>query len=91
MVRIATLLAIVACLTIVGCQPPAGTAGPTKEEYDALKTQVETLVTDLTTMQASMDSFIEQYNMHIAKYHKGGTSVPTTPGTGGGVKPPTQK
>lgn len=79
MVRIATLLAIVACLTIVGCQPPAGTAGPTKEEYDALKMQVETLVNDLTTMQASMDSFIEQYNAHIDKYHKGGTTVTKTP------------
>jgi hypothetical protein len=75
MIRIATLLAIVACLTIIGCQPPEGAAGVTKEQFDALKTQVETLQTDVANMQAAMDSFVEQYNMHIEKYHKGGTAV----------------
>jgi len=91
MIRIATLLVIVACLTVIGCQPPEGMAGPTKEEFDALKMQVETLQTDVADMQAAMDSFIEQYNMHMDKYHKGGATVtkPTTPS--GGVKPPTQK
>ncbi|KPL15717.1 hypothetical protein AMJ74_00900 [candidate division WOR_3 bacterium SM1_77] len=76
MLRIATLLTIVACLTIIGCQPPEGMAGVTKEEFDALKTQVETLQTDAANMQAAMDSFIEQYNMHIEKHHKGGKTVP---------------
>jgi hypothetical protein len=78
MLRIATLLTIVACLTIIGCQPPEGMAGVTKEEFDALKMQVETLQTDVANMQDAMDSFIEQYNMHIEKHHKGGTIVPKT-------------
>ena len=91
MIRIATLLVIVACLTVIGCQPPEGMAGPTKEEFDALKMQVEELQTNVADMQAAMDSFIEQYNMHIEKHHKGGATVtkPTTPS--GSVKPPTQK
>jgi hypothetical protein len=92
MLRIATLLTIVACLTIIGCQPPEGMAGVTKEEYDALKTKVEMLEADVATMQEAMDGFIEQYNMHIEKHHKGGTTVPKPPEPkSGGVKPPTQK
>ena len=77
MIRIATLIAIVACLTIIGCQPPEGMAGVSKEDYDALVKKVEMLETDVATMQESMDGFIEQYNMHIEKFHKGGTAVPT--------------
>ncbi len=90
MIKITTLLALVACLTIIGCQPPEGMAGPTQEEFDALKAQVETLQADVEAMNSAMDSFVEQYNKHVEKYHKGGTVVPKTPTTGG-VKPPTQK
>ena len=79
MLRTATLLAVVACLTIIGCQPPEGMAGVTKEEFDALKTEVETLQTTVTDMQTAMDAFIEQYNMHIEKHHKGGMTVPKPP------------
>jgi hypothetical protein len=76
MIRIATLLAIVACLTIIGCQPPEGMAGVSKEDYDALVKRVEMLEADVTAMQEAMDGFIEQYNMHLEKYHTGGTAVP---------------
>lgn len=90
MIKIATLLTVVACLTIIGCQPPEGMAGVTKEEFDALKTQVETLQTKVADMQAAMDSFIEQYNMHIEKHHKGGMTVPAPKPAQPGrtVKPP---
>jgi len=79
MLRIATLLTIVACIMIIGCQPPEGMAGVSKEEYDALMKKVEMLEADMTAMQESMDGFIEQYNMHIEKHHKGGTTVPMAP------------
>ena len=75
MIRIATLLTIVACLTIIGCQPPEGMAGVSKEEYDTLMKKVEMLEADVVSMQEAMDGFIEQYNMHIEKHHKGGTTV----------------
>jgi peptidoglycan hydrolase CwlO-like protein len=92
MLRIATLLTIVACLTIIGCQPPEGMAGVTKEEFDALKTQVETLQTDIANLQASIESLTESYNAHIEKHHKGGTTAPMPPKPkSGGVKAPTQK
>jgi hypothetical protein len=79
MIRIATLLVIVACLTVIGCQPPEGMAGPTKEEFDALKMQVETLQTDVADMQATLDAFSESYNMHLEKYHKAAPVAPKTP------------
>jgi len=90
MLRIAALLSIVACLAVIGCQPPEGMAGVTKEEYDALKTKVEMLEADVATMQEAMDGFIEQYNMHIEKYHKGGKAVPAPKPAEPGrtVKPP---
>ena len=92
MIRIATLLGIVACLTIIGCQPPEGMAGVSKEDFDALMTKVETLEADVASMHESMEALVEQYNAHIEKYHKGGTTapVPSVPKSGG-VKPPTQK
>jgi hypothetical protein len=34
------------------------------------------LEADVMNMQEAMDGFIEQYNMHIEKHHKGGTTVP---------------
>ncbi len=76
MLRIATLLTIIACITIIGCQPPEGMAGVSKEEYDALMKKVEMLEADVANMQEAMDGFVEQYNMHIEKHHKGGTTVP---------------
>ena len=79
MLRIATLLTIVACLMIIGCQPPEGMAGVSKEDYDALMKKVEMLEADVAGMQEAMDGFIEQYNMHIEKHHKGGTTVPMPP------------
>ena len=92
MLRIAALISIVACLAVISCQPPEGMAGVTKEEYDALMKKVEMLEGDMATMQEAMDGFIEQYNMHIEKHHKGGTTVPKPAAPKpGGVKPPTQK
>ncbi|UCG30752.1 MAG: hypothetical protein JSV53_02430 [candidate division WOR-3 bacterium] len=79
MIRIATLLIIVACLTVIGCQPPEGMAGPTKEEFDALKMQVEALQTDVAQLYTAIDSLTMNYNMHIEKFHKGGTPAPTAP------------
>jgi hypothetical protein len=57
-------------------------AGVSKEEYDTLMKKVEMLEADVVSMQEAMDGFIEQYNMHIEKHHKGGTTV---------TKPPTQE
>jgi hypothetical protein len=84
------LLAVVA-LTVIGCQPPEGMTGPTQEQFDALKAQVNGLQTDLATMQAALDSMTTVYNEHIDKFHKsGGTKAPVVPKTPGGrtVKPP---
>ncbi|MBN2620406.1 hypothetical protein JXB22_04875 [candidate division WOR-3 bacterium] len=67
------LLAVVA-LTVIGCQPPEGMTGPTQEQFDALKAQVDGLQTDLATMQAAMDSMTVVYNEHIDKFHKSGGS-----------------
>jgi hypothetical protein len=88
MIKIATLLALVACLTIIGCQPPEGMAGPTKEEFDALKMQVETLQTDVAAMNTAMDSLTVLYNAHITKYHKGSATATPPPAT---TKPPKVK
>lgn len=80
MIRIATLLAIVVCVTVIGCQPPEGLAGPTKEEYDALKTQVETMQTDLDNAQMALEALTDDFNAHMEKYHKVTTkTTPTTP------------
>jgi hypothetical protein len=57
-------------------------AGVSKEEYDTMMKKVEMLEADVVSMQEAMDGFIEQYNMHIEKHHKGGTTV---------TKPPTQE
>jgi prefoldin subunit 5 len=67
-------------------------AGVSKEEYDALKMQVETLQTDVANLHASIESLTESYNAHIEKHHKGGTTAPVPPKPkSGGVKSPTQK
>jgi len=70
MIKIATLLALVACLTVIGCQPPEGMAGPTKEEYDALKMQVETMKTDLDNATMALESLTADFSAHLEKYHK---------------------
>lgn len=79
MVKIATLLAIVACLTIVGCQPPEGMAGVSKEDFDEMGKQVEMLEADVANLQAAIESLTESYNAHIEKFHKGGTPAPMPP------------
>ncbi len=79
MIRIATLLGVVACLMVIGCQPPEGMAGPTQEDFDALKMQVETLQTDVAQLYTAMDSLTTRYNAHIEKFHKGGTPAPAAP------------
>ena len=77
MLRIATLLTIVACLTIIGCQPPEGMAGVSKEDFDALKTQVETLEADAANLHEAIEALTDSYNAHIEKHHKGGKPAPT--------------
>jgi hypothetical protein len=78
------LLAIVA-LTVIGCQPPEGMTGPTQEQFDALKAQVDALQMDLGNMQMAYDSLVTVYNEHIDKFHKSGvtkasaTPAPKTP------------
>lgn len=76
MIKIATLLALVACLTVIGCQPPEGMAGPTKEEFDALKMQVETMKTDLDNATMALETMQADYAAHMEKYHK--VTVKTT-------------
>jgi len=88
MLKIATLLIAVVALMVISCQPPEGMAGVTTEQFNELKTQVETLQTEVENLHAAMDSLTEHYNAHIEKYHKGGKIAPKPPT---GVKPPTQK
>lgn len=76
MIKVTTLLVIAVCLMVIGCQPPEGMAGVSQEDFDALKEKVEMLEADATAMHEAMDGFVEQYNMHIEKHHKGGTTVP---------------
>jgi hypothetical protein len=85
MIRIATLLAIVACLTIIGCQPPEGIAGVSKEDFDSLQMQVETLQADVSNLHAAIETLTDSYNEHIEKFHKGGTPAPAPPKA---TKPP---
>ncbi len=76
MIKIATLLVVAACLTVIGCQPPEGMAGPTKEEYDALKLQVETMKTDLDDAKMALETLTADFTAHLEKYHK--VTVKTT-------------
>jgi hypothetical protein len=76
MIKIATLVALVACLTVIGCQPPEGMAGPTKEEFDALKMQVETMKTDLDNATMALETLQTDFSAHMQKYHK--VTVKTT-------------
>jgi hypothetical protein len=70
------LLAVVA-LSVIGCQPPEGMAGPTQEQFDALKAQVDGMQMDLDAMKVAYDSLTAVYNEHIEKFHKsGGTKAP---------------
>ena len=76
MIKVATLLVIATCLMVIGCQPPEGMAGVSQEDFDAMKEKVEMLETDIAAMHEAMDGFVDEYNKHIEKHHKGGTTVP---------------
>jgi outer membrane murein-binding lipoprotein Lpp len=80
--NIALVLIAVVALMVIGCQPPEGMAGITTEQFNELKTRVETLEENVANLHAALDSLTTHYNMHIEKFHKGGTTAP---------KPPAQK
>ena len=82
--KMALLLIAVVALMVIGCQPPEGlTGGVSQEAFDELKTQVETLQTDLDNVHASLDQLIEDYNALKAKVDKGSKPVPKPPAKGG--------
>lgn len=76
MIRVATLLVIAACLTVIGCQPPEGMAGVSQDDFDALKTQVETLQADVANLMEAVETLTDHYNEHVEKFHKGGVTAP---------------
>ena len=81
------LIAVVA-LMVIGCQPPEGMGGVTTEQFEGLKTEIQTLKTDLANTQAALDSLTTIYNAHVEKFHKGGTTAPKPPTPTREVKPP---
>ncbi|MGQ9664759.1 MAG: hypothetical protein ACUVQ3_02060 [bacterium] len=90
MKKLATLLIIAIALAVIGCQPPQQANVVTTEQLDAVKQELSALKTDLTNLKADFDSLKANYTAHLDKYHK---TMPKPPsgGTGGGLKPPTQK
>ena len=83
--KIAIALAAVVVLMVVSCQPPEGMV-VTTEQFEALKTEVQTLKTDVGNLQTALDSLTVYYNAHIERYHRGGVVAPKPPGRT--VKPP---
>jgi len=77
--KLATLLIAVIALTVIGCQPPEGAGGVTAAAVDSLKTEIQTLQTDLGNVQVALDSLTTLYNAHVEKYHKGGKVAPKPP------------
>ncbi|MGQ9535514.1 MAG: hypothetical protein ACUVTF_09865 [bacterium] len=90
MKKLATLLIIAIALAVIGCQPQQQANVVTTEQLDAVKQELSALKTDLTNLKADFDSLKANYTAHLDKYHK---TMPKPPsgGTGGGLKPPTQK
>ncbi len=86
--KMAILLIAVVALMVIGCQPPEGMGGVSQEAFDELKTQVETMQTDLDNVHASLDQLIEDYNALKAKVDKGSAPVPKPPAPS---KPPKVK
>ena len=82
------LLIAVIALMVIGCQPPEGMGGVTQEQFDELKGHVEMLKTDVENLHMALDSLTTHYNMHVEKYHKGGTTAPTPPAPS---KPPKER
>ena len=91
MKKLATLLVIAIALAIIGCQPPQQQNVVTTEHLDAVKAEISALKTQVTNLQTALDSLTANYNAHLDKYHKSMPKPPTGGGTGGGLKPPTQK
>ncbi len=90
MKKLATLLIIAIALTVIGCQPPQQQNVVTTEQLDAVKQELSTLKSDFATLKADFDSLKANYTAHLDKYHKA-MPKPPSGGTGGGLKPPTQK
>lgn len=90
MKKLATLLIIAIALAVIGCQPPQQANVVTTEQLDAVKQELSALKNDFAALKADFDSLKANYTAHLDKYHK---TMPKPPsgGTGGGLKPPTQK
>ncbi len=89
MKKLATLLIIAVALAVIGCQPPQQNV-VTTEQLNTVNQEISALKTQVTNLQAALDSLTANYNAHLDKYHKGAPKPPSG-GTGGGLKPPTQK
>ncbi len=86
--KIGILLIAGVALMVIGCQPPEGMGGVTTEQFDELKVQVEMLKTDIENLHMAIDSLTAHYNMHVEKFHKGGTTAPKPPAPS---KPPKER
>lgn len=90
MKKLATLLIIAIALAVIGCQPPQQANVVTTEQLDAVKQELSALKNDFAALKADFDSLKANYTAHLDKYHKTMPKLPSG-GTGGGLKPPTQK
>jgi|UniRef100_A0A7V3RH45 uncharacterized protein YoxC len=91
MKKLATLMIIAIALAIIGCQPQQQQNVVTREQLDAVKAEISALKSQVANLQTALDSLTANYNAHLDKYHKSMPKPPTGGGTGGGLKPPTQK
>ncbi len=91
MKKLATLLIIAVAFAIIGCQPPQQANVVTTEQLDAAKAEISALKAQVTSLQTALDSLTANYNAHLDKYHKSMPKPPSGGGTGGGLRPPTQK
>ncbi|MEO0137165.1 MAG: hypothetical protein ABIL39_06955 [candidate division WOR-3 bacterium] len=89
--KLAILLVIAFVFAIVGCQQPQQANVVTTEQLDAVKAEISALKTQVQSLQTALDSLTANYNAHLDKYHKGMPKPPSGGGTGGGLRPPTQK
>ena len=77
--KVATMLIILSCIMIIGCQPPEGMGGVTTAQVDSLKAEIQTMKTDHVTLQTALDDMTKMYNEHMEKFHKGGKTIKTPP------------
>lgn len=77
--KIAIALVAIVAFMVISCQIPEGMGGVTTEQFEELKTEIQSYKSEISNMHAAMEEFTEVYNEHVEKYHKGGTMAPKPP------------